>query len=310
MMLRLVATLLTAPAVVHAQGKPPTIAELEAQARADSNDAVAHFNLATALIKGRRYGDAEQSLRVAVRIDPQYAPALMLLAQANERQLSGAMAVVVSQRRIFFMRIDPKASENALLRRRAFLIDPLLEIGSPSREMLPVAWRGTLGVALHHYDRQQWREAIAGFQTVIDRTTRRNDSTKVPPVALWFRARTALQIGDYDGAIRHLQWLLALRMQDSTAERMWNPFAGEELRYILAYVHQQARRWDEAIRRYEELVEQDLARIEVYRRSNQWKKEAFGTGQAFALTSIGFTLQVEDIYRGIDWAIRGAKPHG
>lgn len=277
MTFRLVAVLLAAPAVLNGQGKPPTIPELEVQARADSNDPVVHFNLATALVKGRRYRDAEQSLRIAVRIDPQYAPALMLLAQVNESQLNGAMTVVMAQRRLFFVRIDPKANENALLRRRAFLMDPLLEIGSPSRDMLPVVWRGTLGQALYHYDRRQWPEAIAGFQTVIDRTRRSNDSTKVPPVALWFRARTALQIGDYDGAIRHLQWLLALRMQDSTSERMWNPFAGEELRYILAYVHQQARRWDEAIQRYQELVEQNLGldpahthMAEIYEAQERW----------------------------------------
>jgi len=84
-------------------------------------------------------------------------------------------------------------------------------------------------------------------------------------------------VGDDDGAIRHLQWLLLLRMQDSTAERMWNPFAGEELRYILAYVHQQARRWDEAILRYQALIEENLAldaahthMAEIYEAQERW----------------------------------------
>ncbi len=271
---------LVVPADVAAQSTPTVshdLGELQSMARADSNDAVAHYNVATALVKARRYRDAEPSLRTAVMIDPQYAPALMLLAQVNESQINSPMAVVSVQRRILFMRLDPNGKENTFLRRRAFLIDPLVEIGSPSREMLPAAWRGTLGQGLYHYDRQQWPEAIAAFQTVIDKTTRSNDSTKVPPVALWFRARCALKIGDYDGAIRHLQWLLSLRMQDSTSERIWNPFAGEELRYILAYVHQQARRWDEAILGYQGLSEQDLGldaththMAEIYEAQAEW----------------------------------------
>jgi len=263
--------------MLHAQGKPPTIGALESLARADSNDPMAHFNLASALFKVRRYRDAEQSLRTAVMIDPQYAPALMLLATVNEIQNNRSFAVAVSGRRLLFMRNDPNSTENAFLRRRAFLIDPLVEIGPPSRDMLPAAWRGTLGLGLHHYDREQWPEAMAAFQAVIDKTTRSNDSTKVPPVALWFRARCALKVGDYDGAIRHLQWLLSLRMQDSSTERMWNPFAGEELRYVLAYVYQQGRRWDEAILRYQGVVEQDLGLdaahthlAEIYEAQQRW----------------------------------------
>jgi tetratricopeptide (TPR) repeat protein len=273
----LVALLLTAPVALGAQGKPPSIADLEALSRADSNDAAAHYTLASALVKARRYRDAEQSLRTTVMIDPQYAPALMLLAQVNEMQNDRPLAIVVSGLRIQFMRNDPNANENTFLRRRAFLIDPLVEIGPPDRNMLPSAWRGTLGLGLHHYDRQQWPDAIAAFQTVIDKTTRPNDSTKVPPAALWFRARCALKVGDYDGAIRHLQWLLLLRMQDSTTERLWNPFAGEELRYILAYVHQQAGRWDEAIQRYQSVIEENLAldaahthMAEIYEAQDRW----------------------------------------
>lgn len=254
-----------------------SIEDLAAQARADSNDPVAHYTLGNALFKARRYPDAERALRQAVRIDPQYAPALYLLADVNDIQSSGPLMGFVSGRRIMFMRVDPRSGETALLRRRAFLIDPLLEVGSPSRELLPVAWRGTLGLALHHYDRQQWKEAMAGFQTVIDRTVRRDDSTRVPPVALWFRARCDLHLEDYDGAIRHLEWLLRLRMKDSSTERMWNPFAGDELRYVLAFVHQQARRWDEAVTRYQQVLESNLGLdaahthiAEIYEMQERW----------------------------------------
>jgi tetratricopeptide (TPR) repeat protein len=237
--------------------KPPSLAELEARAHADSNDPVAYFDWANALAKDGRYVVAEGVLRTAVQLDPQYAPALMLLARANDSRVTGLLAVT-SGRRIIIMRVDPQAGETALLRRRAFLIDPLVEVGSPNREQLPSKWRGTLGPALHEYDAAHWAEAAAGFQSVIDRTVRPTDSTKVPPVALWYRARCALKLNEFDTAIQYLQWLHRLRMQDSASESNWNPFAGEELRYVLAYVHQQAGRWDEAITRYQELLEQNL----------------------------------------------------
>lgn len=274
--LAFVAGLAVAPDLGAQTTPSRSLVELQALVQADSNDPATHFDLANALFKAKRYSDAEQSLRTAVMIDPQYAPALKLLADVNELQ-HNALAIVVSGRRILFMRSDPTASENAFLRRRAFLIDPLLEIGPPDRNMLPTAWRGTLGLGLYHYDRQHWGEAATQFQAVIDKTTRSNDSTKVPPVALWFRARCALNVGDYDGAIQHLQWLLSLRLQDSTEQRMWNPFAGEELRYILAYVYQRARRWDEAVLRYQAVIEQDLGldaahthMAEIYEAQARW----------------------------------------
>jgi tetratricopeptide (TPR) repeat protein len=256
-----------------------SLGELESRARVDSNDAAAHYNLASALVAARRYEDAQRSLREAVvRLDPQYAPALLLLADVNDRTANGPFVALASGRQIFFLRLDPKASETALLRRRAFLIDPLLEIGPPSRDWLPTQWRLTLGQALRAYDVEKWQEAIAGFQTVIDRTVRPNDSTRVPPVALWFRARCALRVGDYDGAIRHLEWLLALRLRDTTVQSLvWNPFAGDELRYVLAYVHQQAGRWDAAIERYQELAVRNLGldgahshMAEIYEAQGRW----------------------------------------
>jgi len=254
-LLALTISVLGAPVSVYSQS--PNLAELEARARADSNDPLAYFEWASALAKDGRYVVADGVLRTALQIDPQYAPALMLLARANDSKVAGLLAVTHG-RRIVILRVDPQAGETALLRRRAFLIDPLVEVGTPSREQLPSKWRGTLGPALREYESQHWSEAAAGFQIVIDRTTRPSDSTKVPPVALWYRARCALKLNEFDTAISYLQWLHRLRMQDSASERNWNPFAGEELRYVLAYVHQQAGRWDEAITRYQELLEQNL----------------------------------------------------
>ncbi len=302
----LAAALLCLPQGLAGQAaqRPPVVKleVLQERARVDSNDPVAHYDLAMALVARHRYDDAERSAREAVvQIDPQYAPGLLLLAQLNERRATGPMIALMSGRRILFLRLDPNAPESALLRRRAFLINPLVELGTPSRDWLPVVWRNTLGQALRAYDQGRWPDAIAGFETVIDRTTRPTDSTKVPPVALWFRARCALKTGDYDGAIRHLEWLLALRLQDSTAT--WNPFLGDELRYVLAYVHQQAGRWDQAVGRYEDILVRNLGLdgahthlAEIYEAQGRWPEAVQERIRAYQVnpdaTSVIFNLGV------------------
>jgi tetratricopeptide (TPR) repeat protein len=251
----------TTPAPAYSQETSSSLAELQLRARADSNDPVAHYNVAVLLFAKKKLEDAERSLRQAVAIDPHFPPALMLLSRVlAARADTGPLAAFVSGRRIMFVRIGANNSEAPQLRRRAFLLDPLLELGPPDRGWLPMKWKETLSTALRHYERGEWMSAAGGFQSVIDRTARTDDSTRVPPVALWYRARCAMNMNDYDSAIRHLRWLSALRESDSSSRALtWNPFLGEELRYVLAYVHQQAGRLDEAVALYQDLVANNLS---------------------------------------------------
>lgn len=48
------------------------------------------------------------------------------------------------------------------------------------------------------------------------------------------------------------------------------------------------------------LIEQDIAEIEVQRRSSQWQSEYFYLGQDIALESVGVTVSVEEIYQRVD----------
>jgi cytochrome c-type biogenesis protein CcmH/NrfG len=106
-----VGVLAGSPAVAQQSKADALLAALEAATRSDSNDAAAHFNLGLALFKARRYHDAEQPLRTPLMIDPQYAPALMLLARVNEAQ-NPPLVLAVGRGRILFMRQDPNANEN------------------------------------------------------------------------------------------------------------------------------------------------------------------------------------------------------
>lgn len=164
---------------------------------------------------------------------------------------------------------------------------PCWRLGPPSRNDLPAKWRGTLSQALREYERARWPHAIAILQSVIERTVRPGDSTQVPRVALWYRARAAVHAGDYDAAIRHLDWMLALRVADTTA-REWNPFVGDELRYMLAFVNQQAGRWDTAITLYRGILERNLGLdpahshlAEIHEAQGRWQEAIEERRRAF-----------------------------
>lgn len=48
------------------------------------------------------------------------------------------------------------------------------------------------------------------------------------------------------------------------------------------------------------LIEQDIAEVEIQRRSNQWQSEYFYLGQDIVLESVGVTVSVETIYQRVD----------
>ena len=64
---------LVAPPLTAQFRLPVKLEELERRAKADSNDAAAHFNVALAYWNAKRWADAERSLRLAITIDSRCA---------------------------------------------------------------------------------------------------------------------------------------------------------------------------------------------------------------------------------------------
>jgi hypothetical protein len=60
---------------------PLKLSELEQQAKADSNDPAAHFNVALAYWNAKRWNDVERELRLAVMIEPQFAEGWLALSR-------------------------------------------------------------------------------------------------------------------------------------------------------------------------------------------------------------------------------------
>ena len=49
------------------------------------------------------------------------------------------------------------------------------------------------------------------------------------------------------------------------------------------------------------LVAQNAQRVELFRRENDWRREAFAAGDEFALNSLSLSFAVDEIYKGVDW---------
>lgn len=49
------------------------------------------------------------------------------------------------------------------------------------------------------------------------------------------------------------------------------------------------------------LIAQDLMRVEIYRRANEWGLEIYEQGDRIQLDTVQLELTVEELYEGIEW---------
>jgi tetratricopeptide (TPR) repeat protein len=255
-----VGLLLWGTAGVSAQSQSALQAARESAQR-DSNDPVAHYRLALAFVQAKAGDSAIRELRSAIAIDPQFAAGYRLLgrlivaAEVHDFIVVGAVGMRVHRR----IRGDstPDAAE---LLRRAFLLDPLADDGRPGLYEFPAYWRGTLQRAFHHRDQNKLELALQDFAEVIHRSAHPGDPRSIPPVALWYHAQVALQLGLVDSAIVDARLLLdrALRLEaDSTSKSP--PRVSPEFEYILAHLEQRGGHLQEAERLYKKLLEENVA---------------------------------------------------
>ena len=235
----------------------PSLPELEARARADSNDPVAHFALAQAFLQAKQVDSARHSLETAILIDRKFTPAYTLLASIELTQLSPATIVVrQSNGRMRFVWLPRLGRQDttALLFRRAFLLDPLQGFYPANGLYMPVEWTGTLEHAMREYRRNRLEEAAALFDTVIVKSDQRHKPP--PPFALWFHARSEVELQRFDFAINDMERLLDRAMRDST---VFGDYASRNVRYIIAFLHNRAGHYQEAERLYRQIVEEDMS---------------------------------------------------
>lgn len=245
---------------------PVEFEELERIAARDSNDAVAHYNLALGHWSREEYDDAEEHLREAVSLDARLAQAYLALAYlpfAREDDLWDDLPDV-----------DPEweqpLRESDRLYERAFMINPVVELKivgavTPKRSVL---WQHD-PILADFYDR--WLQAFDDFRNAdyeaayfrFDRFVEdmggRNRLERVPTSFIWFQALAASHLERYDDAMELTEYLLheALGRQDED-ELTYLPVQENGYRYLLAYLHQQAGELESAMSLYETALEHDF----------------------------------------------------
>jgi len=238
--------------VSDAQEIAPPLRALEAAARTDSLDPIAHYQLALGYLRERRHTEAETALRRAIGLDPKFAPARLGLAVVQDRhenywrelKRQGGDSAVITELR----------SRNAELR-RAFMLDPLVDIrvlgfADRRRMDLPPA------IATGNYMGANFVMSTVERQ-LIGRRGRTIDS--LSPGFLWMHGLVSAHAGVFGHAIvdlnASLRGLLRLEQADSVSPF---PLPTNEVRYLLAAVHQRSGNRAQAIALYREVAEHDL----------------------------------------------------
>ncbi|HTR19962.1 MAG TPA: tetratricopeptide repeat protein [Gemmatimonadales bacterium] len=238
------------------EAKHVSVPELEAAARRDSNDALAHYELGVAYAADHQRDKAKEAFLTAVRIDPQLAPAYVALGRLGSYELWGGILVAGKGR-----------DSVTLMLRRAFQLDPLEEVSNTSGYYVPMVWKMTIDHALKMYHQDKYKQSRDEFDALIAKTEKPNDPEAIPGVALWYHALASVRLGAPDMAIADVSQLMdrVTRIGSDSTKRE-NQITQEYRRaltghygYVLAYLHQLAGHSEEAIRRYQEASEGDLS---------------------------------------------------
>jgi Tfp pilus assembly protein PilF len=294
---------------------------LEARAARESLDAVAHYQVALGYLQRERFDRADSALRRALSLDPRYADAHLALAVAqdgnrrywNQLQRRGDSAVAAER------------LARASLMRRAFLLDPLVDIRV-------LAYADQRRGAAHPALREMARQAQLGYGWLylsLDRAMARElehhgglrDS--VPPGLLWFHALAGARANQLPAAIQDMAALVRLSAAAQHGDSLQAfPLLTNEFRYILAALNQRAGRRTTAFALYREVLEQDVGNFMAYvqlarihEEGEEWSQALQARRQAVAVNpedpslvrDLGMTLSKMQRYAEAESALVRAR---
>jgi len=270
--------------------------ELEQMAVSDSNDGLAHFNLALGYWNAKRWVDVERHLRLAVQIDPRYAEgylALSALPYARYRNLGRDQA-----KGKLTPEMELVLEESRHLQRRALMIDPFVNwrtVGASMRELLdPV--RSAIStlrmyaayttpmedflVGVERFYTGRPAQAFAALDHTLTAYRLLDQQENIPASVLWVYALAAAHDGRYGSAATAIVDLLerALRQEQSDS-LLQIPLETNDYRYILAVLLQRDRLRSRAIQYFQEALVADvglyMAHVrlaELYQAEGLWEE--------------------------------------
>jgi tetratricopeptide (TPR) repeat protein len=266
------AAIFAAPVSAQRIKLPYKLPELEARAKADSNDAAAHYNVALGYWNEKRLDDAERSLKTAIAIEPRFAPAHLALAFIPFARRPKLWEEIWEEK--VPQDVVPSVEQFEKEYRHAFLIDPLVDIriigaATPAKaDFLDV--KDYLGEAYALFfqgftDCQEGRyeDCHGRFVTLIREIDGEKYPQRVPSSVLWYKGLAAAHLGKYDIAEQHYRLLIdrepeAAAEHEKRGELSRVPLRMNEYRYTLATVLQAAGKIPDAVTMFQEVLNNDI----------------------------------------------------
>lgn len=270
------------------------------RAQRDSNDAVAHFELAKALLEAEEWDAADSALRQAVLLAPSYGDAWIQLALLPERRGARYRRQLDKDGQL-----DSVMTEAERARRRAWLSDPLTELElfaileddllRPSMRQYVGDWYNVFAKAIRRVGDgkrdEAWRE--------INRIAGMRGHPIFGKVITRFHGLLAWSQRDYPAAITDFMSLTARGYAAETLGYL-PMLAANEDRYALATLLLLAGSYDESVATYQRVLELDasvwqahvqLARM--YEASDMWPEAIAERRAAIAVNPDDASLLVE-----------------
>ncbi len=226
-----------------------SIEQLEAGARADSNDPIAWYNLAMGYLGKERYAGADSALRRSVAIDPRLAIGWLALAVARDRDFQYWNDL---KKEADSLRKEERRRRNDAYR-RAFLLDPLVDM-SILGATYPIPGNGSATAALRDLFEGNYAMSSVRFNEAIQSSGQDKDPAWLVQALHFFRAMASARAALYDVAIGDMQFLIKAQSPSADDSTQDLPLAVPQYRYILAFLQQRAGHADLAIPAYQEAL--------------------------------------------------------
>jgi Tfp pilus assembly protein PilF len=244
--------------------------ELESRVKADSNDAAAHYNVALAYWNEKRYDDAERELRAAAAMDGKFAEAYLALAYLPYARRPRLWDEERDDRLPEEWKKPMEESDRNY--RRAFLVNPLVDIRiqaavKPGKSaMWELFGSDTYDMFFQAFDDMaagKYEDAHGRFVRLErERRIAGPGQGKLPVSWILYEGLAAAHTQRWDEAIQKFTVVVdRMKEAEKKAEEkdlLRVPLRTNEYRYFLAVCQQAAGNTTEALRLFQEVLENDI----------------------------------------------------
>lgn len=324
----LLVTIGALPAVAHGQ-RPQPIEALIRRAVADSNDPMAHYQLAMGYWEKKKWDEAERSLRIATTLSPSLAEgwlALSVLAVERGERYWKRFSEQHGQQAT-----DSALTQARLYQQRGFLSNPLLDLAMLGRFraqsristglgiQVYIWWAGDFEKGVTALRQSRNDEAYQYFEKILH-DPRAGDRSTTPWFLLWHHGQAAARLGNFPQAIADFSLLTGrARAQESVEEsdvdqitRALRALSGElysdvglenqtnEFRYIMGLLYFMDGQLDVAVAVFQRTLEFDVGLYQahvqmarVYEARQQWPAAVAARRSAVATNPDDHTLMID-----------------